>query len=268
LKAAFCPLGDPALAPTYFSLLQPTAFDTWFGRAWQEQAPRPHRYHCFGIIVDNLDVLINQFDSLGIGYLISQNVGQLKGRRLFVGRSPDDPLGYDPSFDEAARLEFLSAKEHPWAVLPTAPATLLADLPLGAFVRVESKSILVEDIYEAIKLFRRNFLLWPAPGTLVQDIPEEGIKTISISVGVPQGAKLQLICPYDLAKPAGKWLRQYGKGHYHIRFVVSDLDARLRQLEASGVAFDVREPGPTLGYRRACVGNQRNGTLFEPNTLA
>lgn len=251
LRAAFCPVGNPALAPTYFSLLQPTALDTWFGRAWQEQAPRPHRYHCFGIIVDNLDVLIKQLDHLGISYLISQQVGQLKGRRLFVGRSPSDPLGYDPSFDEASRLEFLSAKEHPWAALPTAPDTSFADLPPGAFIRVESKSILVEDIYEAIKLFGRSFLLWPAPGTLVQDIPEEGIKTISIPVGVPEGAKLQLINPYDFTKPAGKWFKQYGRGHYHIRLVVNDLDARLRQLEARGVAFAVREPGPTLKYRRA-----------------
>jgi hypothetical protein len=252
LKAAFCPVGDLAEAPTYFSLLEPTDPSQWVGRAWQEQSPRPHRYHCFGVMVDNLDILIKHFDRFGITYLLSENVGQLKGRRLFVGRSQADLLSYDPSFDHSARLEFLSVKEHPWAALPSAGPSP-SYRPPGAFVRVESKSIFVEDIYKAIRQLGRNFFLWPAPGNVVQDIPEEGIKSVLIHVGRPEGAKLELISPYDFGKPMGKYFKQYGEGHYHIRLVVNDLDARLRQLEKQGVAFDVREAGPALKYRRAWI---------------
>ena len=54
-RGAFCPVGDWAVAPTYFSLIEPTDFDHWMGRAWQEQAPRPHRYHCFCPVADDLD---------------------------------------------------------------------------------------------------------------------------------------------------------------------------------------------------------------------
>lgn len=252
LRAAFCPVGDLGRAPTYFSLLQPTDFNRWVGRAWLEQDPRPHRYHCFGIIVDNLDVLIKHFERRGIAHLISADVGQLRGRRLFVGRSSADPLGYDPSFDQSARLEFLSAKEHPWAAL-TPAALSPAPLAPGAFVKVESKSIFVEDIYKAVEQLGKSFFLWPAPGTLIQDIPEEGVKTVSIPVGVPEGAKLELISPYDSNKPIGRYFKRYGLGHYHIRLLVNDLDSRLRQLEAAGVGFDVRGAGPTLKYRRVWI---------------
>lgn len=250
LRAAFCPVGELGRAPTYFSLLEPTDPNRWVGRAWQEQSPRPHRYHCFGIMVDNLDILIKHFDHQGIKYLLAADVAQLKGRRLFVGRTPADPLSYAPSFDQNARLEFLSVKEHPWAALAP-PAVSPTPLPPGAFLRVDSKSIFVEDIYRGIEQMGKSFFLWPAPNTFVQDIPEEGVKSIVLPVGMPEGAKLELLCPYDFSKPIGKYFKQYGMGHYHIRFVVNDLDARLRQLEARRVAFDVREPGPTLKYRRA-----------------
>ena len=38
-----------------------------------------------------------------------------------------------------------------------------------------------------------------------------------------------------------------------MRFLVNNLDARLRDLEAKGVAFDVRQPGKALEYRRAWI---------------
>lgn len=253
IRAAFCPVGHLAMAPTYLSLLEPTDPDQWIGRAWQEQAPRPARYHCFAVVVDDVDMLIRHFDRLGITYLVSSQTGQLKGRRLFVGRSQRDPLGYDPSFDESARLEFLPVQEHPFTVPTTSTPPPLDSLPPGAYIRVESKSILVDDIYQAVKLFGKNFFLWPAPSTYVQDILEEGVRSITLPVGMPGSTHLELISPYDFNKPIGKWFKQYGKGHYHIRLLVTDLDSRLRELEAQGVAFDVRQPGPSLKYRRAWI---------------
>ncbi|MFC2059311.1 hypothetical protein ACFLTS_06745 [Chloroflexota bacterium] len=252
-KMVFCPVGDLATAPTFFSLLQPTSFDEWIGRAWLEQAPRPYRYHCFAVVVDDLDFLIAHIRRLGITYLISENLSWLKGRRLFIGRSPEDPLSYDPSFDAAVRFEVLPLAEHTFLDPPPPPSVPPGDLPPGAFIRVESTSTLVDDIYEAIQLVGSNLLLWPAPGSYVQDDATEGVKRISVPIGVPQSTKLEIISPYDFNKPIGKWFKQYGKGQYHHRFSVTDLDTRLRELESRGVGFDVRGPDEVMNYRRAWI---------------
>jgi hypothetical protein len=214
------------------------------------------------LVVDDLDLLLRHYDRLSIPYNITalnlnvQEVHsqQVTGRRVFPGRPKGDPSKYDPSFDANAMMEVLSVKETPIWSLPATPAPPVASLRPGAFVRIESWSLLVEDIYKTIKLFGRNFLLWPAPSSIVRNIPEEGVKSIFIPIGgMPESAKLELISPYDFNKPIGKWFKQYGNRFYHIRFLVNDLDARLRELEAKKVAFDVRQPGETLKYKRAWI---------------
>lgn len=257
-KPAFCPIADLALAPTRINLIQPIDPDQWIGIDWKRQAPCPSRYHCLGIIVDDLDFLIRHFDRLGIPYYIATEVlnihelQQVRGRRLFVGRPKDNPRKYDPAYDLNTAMEILSVHETTIWALPQNPVPPVSSLRPGAFVRIEAWSLLVDDIYKAIMQLGKNFFLWPAPGNLVQDIPEEGIKSIQIPMGViPESARLELISPYDLNKPAGKWFKQWGQRLYHLRILVNGLDTRLRDLEARGVPFDVRQPGETLKYRRA-----------------
>lgn len=259
-RVAFCPVADRALAPTFYALLQPVDPNHWLGREWKRQGPCPSRYHCIGFIVDDLDPLIRHFDRFNIPYNILTDILNTKeaqhvtGRRLFVGRPKGVDIKYDPSYDANAMVEILSDRESPIWRLPTHQAPPLSSLPPGAFVRIESWSLLVEDINKAIKLFGKNLFLWPAPGTMVQDIPEEGIKSVLIPIGsMPESTKLELVSPYDFNKPIGKWYKQWGGRLFHMRMLVKDLDARLRDLERRRVAFDVRPPSETLKYRRAWI---------------
>lgn len=236
----------------------------------REQAPAPNPYHCFCMVAEDLNDLVRHFDKLKIPHYVAtehlntQEARSITGRRIFVGRPKDDSTAYDPAFDLNVMMEILSLKETPIWTLPQGTTPPFDALPRGAFVRMESWSLLVPDIVKAATMLGKNFHLWPAPGSVVIDIPEEGVKSMMIQIGRQQGTKLELLSPLDDGKAIGRWCSQFGMRLFHIRFLVNDLDTRLRDLDRRGIGFELREPGKVLPYRRAWINPEHAmGANFE-----
>jgi methylmalonyl-CoA/ethylmalonyl-CoA epimerase len=94
--------------------------------------------------------------------------------------------------------------------------------------------IAVKDLDEAVKRYAE---LLGFDASLVETITEEKVRVAMFtgSGGEHAGGCIELVMPFDSDSPVSKFLDRRGEGVHHIAVYVDDLEARLRELKASGV---------------------------------
>lgn len=133
--------------------------------------------------------------------------------------------------------------------------------------RVHHLAVLVRDLDRAMALYRDTFGLRLIRRML---FVERNVDVVLFDLG---GVILEVMQPVGPGRPQA-WLEQHGEGFFHIAFVVDNLPARLRELEAQGVGLLDREPRPGIGWlvawldRESTFGLQAqlvgDGEAFDP----
>ncbi|MDQ6859271.1 MAG: methylmalonyl-CoA epimerase [Chloroflexota bacterium] len=98
-------------------------------------------------------------------------------------------------------------------------------------------SIVVPSIAAAIAFYRDTLGLRPGP---VRELPDQHVRAIFLTG--PE-TRMELIEPTDTESGVARFLAERGRSAlHHVCFVVDDLRARLRELEADGIELIDREP--------------------------
>ncbi len=120
-------------------------------------------------------------------------------------------------------------------------------------------AIAVPDLDAALERFRSLYNVEPSSR---EAVPDQGVEEAMIAIG---GSHIQLLQPLGPDTPVGRFLASRGEGMHHIAFAVTDIDAALDHLRASGARLidDVPRTGGG-GHRIAFVHPKAtSGTLVE-----
>jgi len=113
------------------------------------------------------------------------------------------------------------------------------------FNRIDHIGVAVEDIEEALLLYRDAFQMDVAHREIVE---EQGVEAVLLDVGENH---VELLAPLGPDTPVGKFLAKRGPGLHHVAYQVSDIDATLEALKAAGLPLiDER---PRVGIRGSLV---------------
>ncbi len=113
------------------------------------------------------------------------------------------------------------------------------------FDRIDHIGVAVEDIEEALLLYRDAFGMDVAHREIVE---EQGVEAVLLDVGENH---VELLAPLGPDTPVGKFLAKRGPGLHHVAYQVSDIDATLEALKAAGLPLiDER---PRVGIRGSLV---------------
>ena len=113
------------------------------------------------------------------------------------------------------------------------------------FDRIDHIGVAVEDIEEALLLYRDAFQMDVAHREIVE---EQGVEAVLLDVGENH---VELLAPLGPDTPVGKFLAKRGPGLHHVAYQVSDIEATLDALKAAGLPFiDER---PRVGIRGSLV---------------
>lgn len=95
--------------------------------------------------------------------------------------------------------------------------------------RVDRVSIAVRDLARARAFFEQHFGAQFGP---VEEVRVDGYRYQPFDLG---GFSLELLEPYDEASPIARFLARRGEGLYQLSFMVEDVDAATRELQAAGL---------------------------------
>ena len=113
------------------------------------------------------------------------------------------------------------------------------------FDRIDHIGVAVEDIEEALLLYRDAFGMDVAHREIVE---EQGVEAVLLDVGENH---VELLAPLGPDTPVGKFLAKRGPGLHHVAYQVPDIDATLEALKAAGLPLiDER---PRVGIRGSLV---------------
>lgn len=256
----------PSGVPTIFQLIAPTG-PGWVQGALEEQGNRPNKYHNVNFRVPDFNVLLENLARRNVPHRVEDSFNIVKGRRLFIGRSREDHLFYDGSHDLNLRLEAVEpgfriqgygsrSDRDRWQT--DRPAQ-----PWG-YVKILSRSVVVDDVVGAVEKLGLNFFLWPRPDTGIIDVKRDGVRRVEVPTE-PSGLDvfLDVMEPYDDSKRAGKWFKEWGVGPWAITFQVHDLKARLDLFDERGVRYEVEERDDEVPYTRAYINpDDAYGAVF------
>jgi methylmalonyl-CoA/ethylmalonyl-CoA epimerase len=113
------------------------------------------------------------------------------------------------------------------------------------FSRIDHIGVAVEQIDEALELYRDSFELDVAHREVVE---EQGVEAVLLDVGENH---VELLAPLAPDTPVGKFLARQGPGLHHVAYQVTDIEATLEALKAAGLRLIDEQP--RMGIRGSRV---------------
>jgi len=113
------------------------------------------------------------------------------------------------------------------------------------FTRIDHIGVAVEEIDQAMDLYRDDFGLEVAHREVVE---EQGVEAVLLDVGENH---VELLAPLGDDTPVGRFLASKGPGLHHLAYQVPDIDAALESCRRAGLRLiDER---PRTGIRGSLV---------------
>lgn len=97
------------------------------------------------------------------------------------------------------------------------------------FTRIDHVGVAVEQLDEALELYRERFQLELAHREVVE---EQGVEAVLLDVGENH---VELLAPLGPDTPVGKFLAKNGPGLHHVAYQVDDIDSTLGALKQAGL---------------------------------
>lgn len=104
------------------------------------------------------------------------------------------------------------------------------------FSRIDHIGVAVEQIDEALELYRDSFELDVAHREVVE---EQGVEAVLLDVGENH---VELLAPLAPDTPVGKFLAKQGPGLHHVAYQVTDIEATLQALKQAGLRLIDEQP--------------------------
>jgi methylmalonyl-CoA/ethylmalonyl-CoA epimerase len=111
--------------------------------------------------------------------------------------------------------------------------------------RIDHIGVAVEDLDGAIKLYEEALGM---PLVHRETVEEQGVEAVLLDVG---DGHVELLKPLGADTAVGKFLAKKGPGLHHVAYAVSDIEATLASLKASGV--ELIDETPRTGIRNSRV---------------
>ena len=127
--------------------------------------------------------------------------------------------------------------------------------------RVDHIALVVRDIDAALLFYRDTLGITPS---VIQDVPAEGVRIAFLSLGDPDGTKIELVQALDPTNGVARFLEKHGEGQHHICLEVASIDAALAGLRADGVAVLDATPRASVDGRAVFIHPKgAHGVLIE-----
>jgi methylmalonyl-CoA/ethylmalonyl-CoA epimerase len=120
-------------------------------------------------------------------------------------------------------------------------------MPVCAINHIDHVGVAVKDIQAALAFFQRVFGVPQAP---VAELPDQGVRACLVQVGQ---TRLELLEPLSDDTPVGRFIARRGEGLHHLALNVTDLNDKLRILEAQGLELVDRQPREGLSGQVAFI---------------
>ncbi|HEV3046996.1 MAG TPA: methylmalonyl-CoA epimerase [Solirubrobacteraceae bacterium] len=104
------------------------------------------------------------------------------------------------------------------------------------FDRIDHIGVAVEEIDQALELYRDSFELDVAHREIVE---EQGVEAVLLDVGENH---VELLAPLAPDTPVGKFLAKQGPGLHHVAYQVADIEATLEKLKQAGLRLIDEQP--------------------------
>ena len=125
--------------------------------------------------------------------------------------------------------------------------------------RINHLGVIVKNVEEAMDLYAKAFGFRQSGELLT--VPEEGLKTVFISIG---DVTIELFEPIDPKSGLAKFIEKRGEGLHHISLEVDNIDQELDSLAKEGIELIDRKARPFKGAKLAFVHPQSTkGVLIE-----
>lgn len=111
--------------------------------------------------------------------------------------------------------------------------------------RIDHIGVAVDDLDAAIALYADTLKM---PLVHRETVSEQGVEAVLLDVGE---GHVELLAPLGPDTPVGKFLAKKGPGLHHVAYQVSDIDAVLAALKASGTRLI--DETPRIGIRGSRV---------------
>jgi methylmalonyl-CoA/ethylmalonyl-CoA epimerase len=127
------------------------------------------------------------------------------------------------------------------------------------FTRIDHVGVAVEQLDEALELYRDSFQLELAHREVVE---EQGVEAVLLDVGENH---VELLAPLGPDTPVGKFLAKNGPGLHHVAYQVSDIDSTLGALKRAGLRLIDERPRTGIRGSRVAFMHPRStaGVLTE-----
>lgn len=111
--------------------------------------------------------------------------------------------------------------------------------------RIDHIGVAVDDLDGALKLYAETLGM---PVVHRETVTEQGVEAVLLDVGENH---VELLAPLGPDTPVGKFLAKKGPGLHHVAYQVSDIEAVLASLKASGTRLI--DETPRVGIRGSRV---------------
>lgn len=231
---------DRTIAPTAVEIIGPHPVGGWSPgqrHVFDLQGDRPMKTHATVFSVPDVEPYVQRVADLNAPYAYDPGTGNTAFPKLFVGITREPPA-YDPRFDAGLFVEIVPT----WSMRlrpeiedpPTTP-----NVPEGAPARVASRSYLVDDLDDAVRVIEQTFGWEPvAP---VRRSESDGAMTATYAGRLRSSAAFELLQPVAATGPVADHYAAHGAGAYRITLAVNGLDAAGRALADRGVGFSLDE---------------------------
>ena len=127
------------------------------------------------------------------------------------------------------------------------------------FTRIDHVGVAVEQLDEALELYRERFQLELAHREVVE---EQGVEAVLLDVGENH---VELLAPLGPDTPVGKFLAKHGPGLHHVAYQVDDIDSTLGVLKQAGLRLIDEQPRTGIRGSRVAFMHPRStaGVLTE-----
>lgn len=120
-------------------------------------------------------------------------------------------------------------------------------------------AIAVESIDRALPAFQA---VTGAPSSPRERVDAQGVELVFVGAG---DGKLELLEPLSEESAVGRFLRTHGPGMHHVAYRVTDIEAKLAELDAAGFQLVDRAPRPGAHGHQVAFLHPRSthGVLIE-----
>jgi methylmalonyl-CoA epimerase len=127
------------------------------------------------------------------------------------------------------------------------------------FTRIDHVGVAVEQLDQALELYRDGFELQLAHREVVE---EQGVEAVLLDVGENH---VELLAPLGPDTPVGKFLAKNGPGLHHVAYQVQDIDSTLGALKRAGLRLIDEQPRTGIRGSRVAFVHPRStaGVLTE-----